>query len=944
MHTLARSKRALLLALVACTSIIAPSCSGGGDTESPSEQQYLHGAFGFGPEHNAQLAGVQVRAVDSRGTVVATAIAGGSGDFALGAATWDGFVGRIEADLAWPAGGAAALQLHAARDIDMAGGEPVHHWVGPISTLASRHRELHPELGIEAAHAAARAHLGIPEASEPGFETHTAFAETHRAPAAWSSVLAAAGSMTLDQFFDELAVEMDQGGTPRSFRLPHPYPNLRRLLYQDAGSAATTTGSGQLVAKAPFFSWESEAARLVGDYRIMAADQVFGFAVEKAGLGGTSTVELAEAIGEIQNELQTLDLTLEQNTVSQAWGYTAGLIANPAVETIRNLNNLYLQYMAAVPQNPAAAALLLQSNHQDLVYAVQALREMLAGGPNAPFGPIGLIYARSKSLERFGTETSQEEDAYWLSMQFRDNQFLDEARVATDYFCGWMVLGANLLVEWSHLNPSTFPLQLAGNENTLPAKVALVRGIVFGDSTQPGINATLQQAKQMIPPSTIGSENVIVDCGWNHVGDGGGDNRYQLGDIGTMYYKRVQYRQLGQYGVSTSLADGAFPQYSWRAATQVEYQRLRARAGAIRPDSPKEGLRAMGFDVTLGSGDLQFGFLHDISLIYSLGGDGWHYYNFDQDKDDGGVPTQVTTSYVNVILVRNTPGDRGYPSSSSPNHIADEDAGTALAVGRVYGMPLDAQGNAETRIARSNRTKQARSATFQNGALYPASAAGFVQDLGLVTPFNPAEPPFHAQELLSWLSSDTTTVLATNLPGTTDDIGSRVVWRKSTLGAGGYTLTGTRIQGLTSSAGKLGCMPGGTGGVTDPIPVDATFDPTILNTIAVVPDGASYDSVDLAQSALVYCYATGYFVSQSTQASADPVPSSMIDMTNSSATVGTVQWSASSPSGLAYFNPGSNVLHLDAAQGVETVTITVTITPPAGAPMQATGTIQVQFD
>jgi hypothetical protein len=70
----------------------------------------------------------------------------------------------------------------------------------------------------------------------------------------------------------------------------------------------------------------------------------------------------------------------------------------------------------------------------------------------------------------------------------------------------------------------------------------------------------------------------------------------------------------------------------------------------------------------------------------------------------------------------------------------------------------------------------------------------------------------------------------------------------------------------------------------------------------------------------------------------------MIDMTNSSATVGTVQWNASSPSGLAYFNPGSNVLHLDAAQGVETVTITVTITPPAGAPMQATGTIQVQFD
>ena len=943
MSAIATSMRALLSATLAGAILLAPSCNNGG-SEPPSEQSYLHGSFGFGRVHDAALAGAQVRAVDAEGAVVATATAGGSGDFALAAASWDGFVGRIEADVEWTRPGAPPLRLRAARDVDTSGGQPAHLWLGPISTLASRHRAQHPELGVEAAHAAARAHLGIPEALEPGFETHTAFAETHRAPAAWSRVIAAAGSSTLEQFFDQLVDELGQGGAPRSFRMPHPYPKLRAALYDDPAATGTAGDGRQRAAEAPFFSWSSEATRLVGDYRIMAFDQVFGFAVEKAGLGGASTVELAEAIGEIQNELQALDLTLEQNVVSEAWGYTAGEIADPAVETIRNLNNQYLQYMATAPQNPAAAALLLQTNQQGLLYAVQSLREMLAGGPAAPFGPLGLIYARSKSLERFGVNPSDADDAYWLSMQFRDNAFLDEARVATDYYCGWMVLGANLLVEWSHLNPSTFPLQLTGNENTLPAKVALVRGIVFGDATQPGINATLQQAKQMIPPAVIGSENVIVDCGWNNVGYGGGDARYQLSDIGTMFYKPVLYRQLSTYGASTSLADGAFPQYSWRAATEAEYKRLRARAYALRPDSPKEGLRAMGFDVTLGSGDLQFGFLHDVPSIIDLGGDGWHYYNFDQDKDDGGVPTQVTTSYVNVILVRNTPGDRGYPYSSSPLYIADEDPSTALAIGRVYSMPLDAQDNATASIALSNRTYLARSIYYQNGVVYPASDAGYLQDLGLVTPFNPAEPPFHVQELLSWQSSDTTAALATNLPGITDVLGSRVTWRTTTLGTGGYTLTGARAQALTLPAGRLGCMPTTAGSATAPIDVDATFDPAVLNTVAVVPDGATYDLADLQQSSLVSCYATGYYVSQSTQASADPVGVAMRDMTNGSDTVGTVQWTASSPSGLAAFVPGTNRLRLVAAQGVEDVTITVTITPPGGgAPRTATGVIHVTF-
>jgi hypothetical protein len=156
------------------------------------------------------------------------------------------------------------------------------------------------------------------------------------------------------------------------------------------------------------------------------------------------------------------------------------------------------------------------------------------------------------------------------------------------------------------------------------------------------------------------------------------------------------------------------------------------------------------------------------------------------------------------------------------------------------------------------------------------------------------------------------------------------------------SLTSNLSQGLTASAGTLGCMVNLV--QSSPIALNATFDPAVYSSLMVTPNGLSYDLFDFAQSPTVNCYATGYFVSQSTATAAEPTGVAMRDVTHSSASNGTVQWSASSPSGLAYFNPGSNVLHLSAGQGVETVTVTVTVTPSGGVPIQASGTIQVSFD
>lgn len=922
--------RAPYPALAVFAGLLAAACSDGGSDEASVPQAHLHGAFAFPIGDLTSLGGIEVRALDGDGAVVATTTASSSGTFALGAASWDGFTGRIEADAVWPRQGAEPLQLRLVRDV---GGEDATLrclWLGPVSTLASRYRSNHPDLGIEAAHAAAAAHLGIATVgTEDVFEIHTGFGDSHRSPAAWSLLRAAAGSVTLDAFFDQLTAEMEAGAPPRSFRLPHPYPRLRQLLY---GNDGTASASGAVArTEAPFFSWSSEAGRVVGDYRIMAFDQLFGFALEKAGGGGVSTVELAAAIAEIQNELAALNLTLQQNELSDAWGYTAGAVADPAVETIRTVNNLYLQYMLAVPQNTSAAASLLQLRQQDVLYAVTSLRELLTGGPAAPFGPIGAIYARSKSLARFGAATSEEEDSDWNGMQFRDNQLLDEARVATDYYCGWLTLGANLLVEWSHLNPSTFPVPLAGNANTLPGKATFLQGLLFGDATQAGVNAVVRQAQQAVPPAILGSENVLVDCGWNDVGLTSSYYVTLLPDIGTMFHKFVQYCTIGgtYYSGSTSLADGAFPAGSFRPATLAEYKRLRARAQAVNPSSPKQGLKDLGFHVTLGSGDLQFGYYHNLPGV--LDNYGWNVYNFDQDKDDGSVNKG---DGVNVIPVRNTPGDRGYTSSFVLPVINSEDAGTAFAVGRWTEFTLAASSPATGRVAMSRRQ-------FSSPAyVYPTSQAVADQELSLITPANAAQTPFLVDDVMWWQASDSTVALPTNLP--IADWPSRVVWRQAALGTGGYTLTGAMIQGLTRPAGKLGCMPRTQGAPqTGAIALDASFDPAVFGSLRVTPDGLTYDLLDFAQSPTVNCYATGYFVSQSTAASTEPMGVGTVDMSRTSATTGTVQWSASSPSGLAYFLPGSNVLHLNAAQGVETVTITATITRPGGGTVQASGVLNV---
>lgn len=905
MSILTKPMRALFAAGLVVAALVAPSCSNG--SSESSAPAYLSGAIAFGVPHRATTPAAQVRAIDEEGVVVATADLNPGGDFTLVASTWDGFVGRIEADVVWQLPGDDPVTLRTARDVVVADAVPTFWWISPVTTLASRLRSRRPDFTREGADGLARLHLGLSvTARDP------VFAETYRAPAAWSRVLGARGSSTLDEWFETLTTEAVAGAPARSFRIPHPYPKLRELLY---ASQATAQARGASQDGNAFASWKLFGTAVATDYRVIGGSLLWGYGIEAAGSGSVSTVDLMLEIQAIQRELQALSTLNTQSAIQDAWSYTVGSVAAPAVATIQEINDRYLQYMSPVgdpppPQQPVQAAAYLQTNFERLTNALASLRSALAGGPLAPFGPLGSIYARNISLMRCGVEASAAEDARWLSMQFRDNELLDQARVATDMYCGWLMLGANLLGEWAHLNPSTFPQSLAGNENTVQGKIALAQAILFGDATQPGINATILQAQQLIPPAIIASELAVVDCGWN--GRGLGE------EIGTIYYKGVW--RFGRYAATSSFAPALPPFIGWQYASLEELQRLRGRAYRVNPGSPRAGLVTLGWpeSVLSGPSPLQFGYINS-------DGNG-RFYNWDEDKPNDGV--WDNNDLANLITTALSP----YGTGSQLN-----DPGTAFATGRfATSLSLDAASNVTVDVA-TVVAASGGSVSKSTGTLGP-----------VITPYgydptNPNSPvvPINVGDYASWTSSDTTALLATNLPGVVDDLRSRLIWRNSALGAGGYTAQATLVQSLTLSAALLGSMP--LRASTHPVPVDATFDPIRLNTIRVTPEGITYDQLSYNQSPVVYCYATGYYVSQSSYGTAEPDGAALRDFTNSSATVGTVQWSVSSPSGLAFFFPGTNMLRLNLGQGVEDVIITHQITPPGGVPITTTTVIHVTF-
>ncbi len=869
---------------LAALGALAGACHDSDDPDPPA-QAYVFGGIHLGGERHVQCSGAEVRAIAADGAVVATATITPSGHFALEAPSWAGFEGRIACEVALPsaAGGQETVRLARELRVGEDGQVGAYAWLGAVSTVASRLVAAQPQRPLAEAEAAVAAHLGIPAGVDP----HTAFGESHRSPASWSSVQsqATAANEPLDAFLDRLVGEVGVASA-RSFQLPHPYPALDRYL-RDTRTAATD-------GAAEWFTKSAEAERLVADPRVMVDGLWQGWVVEHAfGLissGQSGAEQLLDQLGEIDSELDALLVTLSANATAAAWGYTTG-IANPAVQTIRAVQQQFLAYTQGLAPDPQLAASLLQLRHQDLLIAVESLRQVIAGGPTAAFGPLGAVYARAKALERFGANPDEVADAVWGSLQLRDNDVLAASRAAFDYYAGWGTLGVNLLVEWAHLDPATYPATALGNANVQTAKSALLQSLVFGGENSPGWNPSMLVASQLQAPDIIASDDVLVDCGsWsNNFG----------GYVGRMMHKDIHnYTGIQRGNQPWGLFSlGPWSRY-WIPMGLADYRRLRALAVAADPGDVNNGLRKLGFRGAGDSTDILFAYYGGTNLSFPNGY--YNIYNFTTDTDTGNKQGDV--QYCSFVYQRGAADDNGtIYATSYPQSLVDLGLGDAAA-------------------------------------RYESTVS--LVDLTAIQPYGQAASrQFVVRDQLAWSTSAPAQAFASNLAPNSDPFSlPRFVWTAPSLPAGGVTATATRYTTLTASGGTLGCMPGATVAMTQAI--DASFEAPRLASVLVVPRDQAFASHTLQPT--VDCFATGFFTG-----AVNGKPAAMRDVTRvdpeDPAGPTSVVWSVSSPSGLASFAPGSNVLRLHPAQGFETMTITATVTMPGGVVRSDTVTCSTQF-
>jgi hypothetical protein len=143
---------------------------------------------------------------------------------------------------------------------------------------------------------------------------------------------------------------------------------------------------------------------------------------------------------------------------------------------------------------------------------------------------------------------------------------------------------------------------------------------------------------------------------------------------------------------------------------------------------------------------------------------------------------------------------------------------------------------------------------------------------------------------------------------------------------------------LSSPGASLGCTP--TAWLSGTQTIQASYDTPRLASVQVTPYGQSFASTALQPT--VNCFATGFVRSLVSNR-----PVRLVDVTrpnpNDPTAPVSVVWSVTSPSGLAFFPPGSNVLHMNRLQGYEVMQITATVTMPGGLVLSDTQTCNTQF-
>jgi hypothetical protein len=422
-----------------------------------------------------------------------------------------------------------------------------------------------------------------------------------------------------------------------------------------------------------------------------------------------------------------------------------------------------------------------------------------------------------------------------------------------------------------------------GNTNNQVAKVANLMEYKLGGATQPGWNQSVKIAYQLVPPAVIASDDILVDCGgWG-------------GPVGKMISKQI-IRLDGSniaYGAPwTTYAVGPWTS-AWIPLGVDDYRRLRQLAYAADPNNLTNGLVELGFPFN-DPNELVFGF-RDSSTP-----SGARKYNFTTDTVLGGENYGETDYWLYM---------RG----------AADDNGTVFATSKPFQLLMTPEGMA---------------------ASYQSTVS--TVDLVNIQPYGQdPSAAFTIQDVLAWTTSAPSQVYASNAPppDPTDTYNLALwTWLSPAAPSAGVNAVSHLFTALSSPGASLGCVP--TGGLSGLQSIASSYESPVLASVQVTPYNQYFASTVLQPT--VNCFATGYLRSATSNR-----PVRLLDVTrpnlNDPTAPVSVVWSVTSPSGLAYFPPNSNVLHVNRLQGYEAMQITATVTMPGGRVMSDTQTCYTQF-
>ncbi|MEY4674799.1 MAG: hypothetical protein RL148_2583 [Planctomycetota bacterium] len=928
---------------IVASLLLVAACSNGSSSSEPAPEPLppsLDGALYLGGGTLKANRDFTVRAVDQGGIERARAESTGNSHFQLHHDGWGTFVGRVEAAVevqsAW------GLQtVHLRQDLDLvppaadglSSSGPVprpYCWLGPVSTVASRYRILNPSVSIAAAERLAAEHLGVVPASATSAEgtapgdLHTSFGDSHRSPFSWSQFVADAGTMPIDAALDVVVAELGTATPPRNHRKPHPYPALASLV-RDGVGGGVGKGGGYPWSESGGKKW---LAKGIGeDAHFLGTSTLAGTVLAQAGWGQRQdpTAGYLAALEQLDDDVRALQATAIASSYEIAWRNTVQSV-NPACTRTLAVHNQFATYVTPGVSAPQQAALALRDYSRQsaggMTQDFTTIRDALVGRAT-PNGPLASIFAAHLMLDRCGISTPR---ADLLYLEMRTNAWLEQLQQVQDYYLGCLFLSMNLQMEYANLDPYTFPM-VGGTGNSMAARINLLSLLAYGDSLAtpptPGFFADVVAAGQLAPPPTIGHDDILIDC----VAANGA--RPTLWSQQLLPGSSSMANNLNTVG---GFALGPWPAGSFRLPSAAEVAELRIRAIASA-GNVLDGLRKLGFQNVPNPSANQAAYVIAVDVPYNTD----RYWLVDLVSGD-----YASNSYGEILY---TPNNNGLPACqvllcrSAPS--PEEDPGTAIHCA----TPLALLGEGPDSFAASypalDMWNQNTLPDQAVSTVVPATdpTAGFLMRSRIVWQFDPPTAPIR---VLNGLDDVANPPVPPALPTPFVQYLAPVVTPvpdPSTVTLVGQLYTG--YQGAPGSVGNLRAAP-----MTLRVPLTTLQlqpgmppnSPAVLSSVLAIPRGIVFTNP--SATPYVDCYATGYFKDSTVW------PAQAFDLTRpttiASAPV-SVTWSVTSPSGLARFSTGTpNRLLLSPAQGVETMTITVTATH-AGVTVSDTATCYTNF-